>query len=148
MGIFGAVGEFFGGGAAKAVTGTVEGIANVFDKFIETEDEKTAAKLLLAKMAQRPAELQVEINKLEAVHRSTFVSGWRPFIGWILGTSLAFYYIPQFAMASILWVRLCWNAQTLIAYPITEIHGLTELVFAMLGMAGLRTVEKFGGVSK
>jgi len=23
-----------------------------------------------------------------------------------------------------------------------------ELVFAMLGMAGLRTVEKFGGVSK
>jgi len=148
MSIFGAVGEFFGGGAAKAVTGTVEGIANVFDKFIETDDEKTAAKLLLAKMAQRPAELQAEINKLEAVHRSVFVSGWRPCIGWVLALSLGFYYIPQFSMASILWVRLSWNAKELAAYPITEIHGLIELVFAMLGMAGLRTVEKFGGVSK
>lgn len=146
--MFGKIAEFFGTGAAKAVVGTVEGVANVFDKFIETDDEKKAAALIMAKMAQRPAELQVELNKIGSSHRSIFVAGWRPYIGWVLGTALAFYYLPQFAMASILWIRVCWDVQELIPYPVTDIKGLLELVMGMLGLAGLRTIEKFGGVSK
>ena len=146
--MLGKIASFFGGGAAKAVTGTIEGIANVFDKFIETADEKKAAKILMAKMAQKPAELQVELNKIGSAHRSIFVAGWRPYIGWILGTSLGFYYLPQFLMAAILWSRMCWNAQEIIPYPITDIKGLLELIMGMLGLAGLRTIEKFGGISK
>lgn len=146
--MFGKIAEFFGAGAAKAVVGTVDGIANVFDRFIETDDEKRAAKMILAKMAQKPAELQVELNKIGSAHRSIFVAGWRPYIGWVLGTSLAFYYLPQFAMASILWAKLCWSAQEITPYPITDIKGLLELILGMLGLAGLRTVEKFGGISK
>ena len=38
-------------------------------------------------------ELQSEINKVEAQHRSVFVSGWRPFIGWVSGFAFAFHYI-------------------------------------------------------
>ncbi len=146
--MLGKIREFFGMGAAKAVTGTVEGIANVFDKFIETPDEKTAAKTLLIRMAQRPGELQVELNKIGAAHRSMFVAGWRPYIGWVLGTALAMYYLPQFAMASILWVRLSWAASELVPYPISDISGLTQLVYGMLGLAGLRTIEKAQGLTK
>ena len=42
---------------------------------------------------QRLIELQAEINKLEAQHRSIFVAGWRPFIGWICGFALAYNFI-------------------------------------------------------
>ena len=42
---------------------------------------------------QRLIELQAEINKVEAQHRSMFVAGWRPFIGWICGIAFAFHYI-------------------------------------------------------
>ena len=148
MAFLGKVAEFFGAGAAKAVTGTVQGVADVFDQFMETDDEKRAAELVMIKLAQKPAELQVGLNKIESAHRSIFVAGWRPYIGWVLGTSLALYYLPQFAMASVLWVRVCWGEQVLVPYPITDIKGLIELIMGMLGLAGLRTIEKFGGISK
>ena len=32
---------------------------------------------------QKLIELQGEINKIEAQHRTIFVAGWRPFIGWV-----------------------------------------------------------------
>ena len=34
---------------------------------------------------QKLIELQGEINKIEAQHRTIFVAGWRPFIGWVCG---------------------------------------------------------------
>ena len=38
---------------------------------------------------------QLEINKAEASHRSVFVAGWRPFIGWTCGVALAYTYVIQ-----------------------------------------------------
>jgi hypothetical protein len=32
---------------------------------------------------------QMEVNKVEAGHRSVFIAGWRPFIGWVGGVGLA-----------------------------------------------------------
>jgi len=34
------------------------------------------------------------INKTEATHKSIFVAGWRPFIGWAGGFAIA-YKIPK-----------------------------------------------------
>ena len=33
-------------------------------------------------------ELQTKINMVEASHRTLFVAGWRPFVGWICGFAL------------------------------------------------------------
>jgi hypothetical protein len=142
------IGGFFGKIIGSGVTEVVTGVADVVDRFMETPEEKTAAKLITAKMKQDPHKWQVELNKISAAHRSIFVAGWRPYLGWVLGTSLAFYYLPQFAMASVLWVRVCWETQTLAPYPITDIAGLTQLVLGMLGLAGLRTYEKKAGLTK
>ena len=35
-------------------------------------------------------ELQTKINEIEAGHRTVFVAGWRPFIGWVCGVALAY----------------------------------------------------------
>lgn len=142
--------QFLGMGkaAGEAIASPVEAIGNVFDKLFTSDDERAAAAHVMEKIKQHPLELQVEINKLEAQHRSWFVAGWRPFIGWICGMSLGFYYIPQFALASYLWGMVCIGTKSLAPYPITQVDGLLELVLALLGMATIRTVEKLGKVSK
>jgi len=110
------------------------------DKFVETPDEKAAFKTVMARMAQKPSLAQIELNKIGAAHRSTFVAGWRPFIGWVCGASLAIYYLPQFTAASFMWVLMfinsCSTECVVPAYPIDSIKGLMELILGMLGLAG------------
>lgn len=139
--------KIFGGVAGDAIAAPVEAVGNVLDKLFTSDQEKLVAAQVMEKIKQHPQELQVEINKLESQHRSIFVAGWRPFIGWVCGLSLATYYIPQFTLAAVLWTRACWMAKALAPYPV-EATGLLELVLAMLGMATIRTVEKLGKVSK
>ncbi len=126
--------KLLGGPAVDAVTG----VANIIDKFVETPDEKAAMEILKLKMAQRPGELQVELNKIEAGHRTVFVAGWRPFIGWVCGVGLAIIFILN--------PILQWTTGS----PGPEINAtlLLNLVVAMLGMSGLRSVEKSLGRAK
>jgi hypothetical protein len=140
MGFLSAIG--LGKQVGETIAEPIDAIGNVFDKLFTSDEERAAGQLVLKKLRQRPMELQNEINKLEAQHRSIYVAGWRPFIGWVCGMSLAFYYLPQFLMASILWTRMCWAKSELLAYPVTEISGLMELVIALLGLAAYRTAEK------
>lgn len=134
--------------AGDAIASPIDAIGNVFDKLFTSDEERAQAEFVMEKLRQRPQELQSEINKLEAQHRSIFVAGWRPAIGWVLAISLGTYYIPQFTLASVLWVKLCWTAQELVKYPVESIAGLMELVLAMLGMAGYRTIEKLNSKTK
>ena len=86
---------------------------------------------------------QIEINKVEAAHSSVFVAGWRPFVGWVSGAGLAYGVIvePLFSWAARVWFGYAGN------FP--EIDP-TLLIFAlggMLGIGGMRTIEKIKGVS-
>lgn len=92
---------------------------------------------MLEKLRQEPAKLQVELNKVEAQHRSLFVAGWRPFIGWVCGLALFNYFLLN------PWLMYLTGRSV----PI-KIDALFELVIAMLGMGTLRTIEKFGGKTK
>jgi len=140
--------KLIGGSIAE----TAKGVADVVDKFVETPDEKTAFKTVMAKMAQEPGLAQVELNKIGAANRSVFVAGWRPAIGWVLALSLGIYYLPQFLVASYMWVHMfvqsCSIECSVSTYPIEDIKGLMELILGMLGLAGLRTVEKLSGRTK
>ena len=137
------ISKLVGGGVKEAA----EGVANAINMFVETPDEKRAAETLLAKMQQEPDKWQAQINKTEAAHRTLFVAGWRPSIGWVCSVSLGVFYIPQFTMAAILWAKICWNAQEIVQYPVSA-DGIMELVLAMLGMGSLRMIEKMSGKAK
>ena len=92
------------------------------------------------KADQALALAQIDVNKTEAASDSIFKGGWRPFIGWICGSALAL----QFVVAPIAQ----WGA-AVVGHPIPALPSLDamlwELVFAMLGLGGLRTVEKLKG---
>jgi len=63
----------------EALIGPVTGL---LDKFIQDKDQKAKLAHEVATMAQRHAQelakAQLEVNKVEAAHKSLFVSGWRP----------------------------------------------------------------------
>ena len=77
------------------IASPITAIGNVFDKLFTSDEERLKAQAVLDKLAQYPAELQVELNKVEAQHRSIFVAGWRPAIGWICCLGLGYAWILQ-----------------------------------------------------
>jgi hypothetical protein len=128
---------------AANITSPIEAIGNVFDKLFTSDAERAQAEAVLEKLRQHPAELQVELNKIEAAHRSVFVAGWRPAVGWIcaLGVGWAYLGHPLF-----LWAAALWSPG--LQAPAIQTDSLFELVLAMLGMAGLRSFEKSAGRPK
>tara|TARA_R110000868_G_scaffold25649_5_gene99876 strand:+ start:189 stop:593 length:405 start_codon:yes stop_codon:yes gene_type:complete len=85
---------------------------------------------------------QLEINAKEAAHPSVWVSGWRPFFGWAGGAG--------FIYATILQPMLAWWA-SIKGWPVPPILNLDLLwvvVTGMLGIGGLRSVEKIKGVTR
>lgn len=132
------------GGLAKDLRAALTG------KEVISEETKIKLAEIADRLDEREQELalaQVDVNKLEAQNPNIFVSGWRPFIGWVCGVSLAFYFIPKYTLAAIFWINASWDAQVLVPYPVDGAD-LLELIFAMLGMATLRTIEKKMNVAR
>jgi len=133
------VGTFIGKMLGSGVIQGAQGVANIVDQFMETDDEKRAAEIVNRKLQARPDELQAEINKIEAGHRSMFVAGWRPAIGWLCAMALGWGWI----VAPVL--QFIWPEKKM---PAIEIGQAISLVMALLGMGALRTYEKQNTISK
>lgn len=84
-------------------------------------------------------KVQSEINKMEAQHRSIFVAGWRPFIGWICGLALAYNFIIRDLIA--------WVSPDIMP-PAIQMDQLITILLGMLGLGGLRTFEKIKDKTK
>ena len=68
----------------RFVVSAAEGIANIVDQFVETDDEKRAAELIKAKLMMKPSLAQIELNKIEAGHWYMF--GACAAIPWAFGS--------------------------------------------------------------
>jgi hypothetical protein len=121
-------------------------LSEVLDRVIPDQASAAKAKLemeaRLLEAATTQASQQAEINKVEAAHQSIFVSGWRPYIGWVCGMAIAW----AFLLAPMLsWLLPVVGVVAVV--PPLQTEFLLELVFAMLGLGGLRTFEKLKGVA-
>ncbi len=88
---------------------------------------------------QKLIELQGEINKIEAQHRTIFVAGWRPFIGWVCGVALAYNFVLR--------DLLIWFIGPEQVPPALQMEHLITVLIGMLGLGGMRTFEKFNNKS-
>lgn len=121
--------------------------SKVIDKIWPDETQANAAKLELMKM-QMSGELaqmagQLKINEVEAANPSVFVSGWRPFIGWVCGMACAWNWIGlpiAVALAAFL-------GKTVGLKP-ADLTEMLPVLFGMLGLGGLRTIEKINSVDR
>ena len=134
------------------VTALVPALGTLVDRLIPdraaAEKAKAEMEAALVKASNEAALAQVEVNKIEAGHSSVFVAGWRPFIGWVCGVALALYYVPMIIIGMALWIWACLEAGQLVPRPELGIAEIIGLVMAMLGMGGLRTLEKLNGVAR
>ena len=85
---------------------------------------------------------QSEINKMEAQHRSIFIAGWRPFIGWTCGVSFCMHFII-FPLAEwyMGYLEMLGFGER-IEMPQLDMDQLIPLVLGMLGLGVYRTYEK------
>ena len=124
-------------------------VAGLLDKFIEDKDQKNLLAHKIATLAEKQAHesamAQVDVNKTEAAHRSIFVAGWRPFIGWVCGFALAYHFLLYPLLTFIL--TIAYKGQQ-IELPVFDIESLSTILLGMLGLGGLRTYEKRKGISK
>ncbi len=88
---------------------------------------------------QQLIELQSEINKVEAQHRTIFVAGWRPFIGWVCGVALAYNFVLR--------DLLIWFLGQEQVPPALQMEHLMTVLIGMLGLGGMRTFEKLNNKS-
>jgi len=116
-------------------------VTGLLDKFIEDKDKTNAIAFQISTMAEKHAQelakAQLEVNKTEAAHRSLFVSGWRPAVGWTCCIGLASQYIlipmANFALAL---------ADSTIEIPVLDMATMMPVLMGMLGLGAMRTVEK------
>lgn len=115
-------------------------ITGLLDKFIPDADTKSKLAHEVATMAQNHAQelakAQLGVNKVEAAHRSLFVAGWRPAVGW----SCCFALVYSTILSPILGI---W-----FTVPPVDSSLLTTVLMGMLGLGAMRTYEKQAGVSK
>ncbi len=128
-----------------SIVTAAEGVANIIDRFVETDDEKQAAEIIKAKLMMKPSLAQIELNKIEAGHRSIFVAGWRPFIGWICGFALAWHFI---LFDLLTWITVNFFPRVTAIPELTGTETLVTVLMSLLGLGAMRTAEKFGGRAK
>ena len=129
----------------QALIGPVTGL---LDQFIEDKDQKARLAHEIATMAQRHAQeralAQTETNREEAKHKSVFVAGWRPFIGWTCGVALAWHFV----LAPLVLFIAGWSEVQLPTLPEFDMDSLMTVLLGMLGLGGLRSWEKTKGVAR
>jgi len=133
-------GAILGSGAAEPI----EAVGKVLDGLFTSDEERLDKHALLARLAQQPALAQIELNKIEAAHRSIFVAGWRPFIGWVCGAALAYNFVVRDLLA---WLLLNTGTQASLP-PALQMEQLLTIVLSLLGLAGMRSLEKGAGKAK
>ena len=104
----------------------------------DSEELQATVKLLLA---------QVDVNKLEAQSGDRFVAGWRPFIGWVGGFSLAYagMFHPLLTWLFHVAQALNYIPVEVSSPPYIETGILGTIVTGMLGIGGMRSFDKFKG---
>ena len=131
--MMGLLSDILGGGAK----GVISGVADAVDKFVETPDEKAAARLKEQALAMEPLLKQMAINEQEAKHASVFVAGARPATLWLCAA----------AMGGIVGAGVFgwWTGKDV--SDLFLLYGST-VAPAHLGLLGLRSYEKSAGVHR
>ena len=133
--------------AFDPITAVTNVVGQVIDRVWPDPAQAAQAKLQLLQL-QQTGELaqitgQLDINKAEAANESSFVAGWRPFIGWVCGAGCAWNWIGLPAAKF---------ALSIAGHPVNmspaDLSEMMPVLLGMLGLGGLHSFERVKGVSK
>lgn len=134
--------EFFGAaGAAAASANPVTAVANVVSQIFENKTKKLTQEEVIQRLMLQPQLAQIELNKVEAQHRSVWVAGWRPAAGWVCVAGLLYHFLGAPILNGLL-------AKYGMNFAQVNVYELSVILTGMLGLSGLRTSEKKLGRAK
>lgn len=123
-------------------------LGNVLDRFFpDKEKAAEAQRAIESALLENAAQInlaQIEVNKAEAQHRTIFVAGWRPFIGWVCGIALAWHFVG----VPVTVFFIAWAGAEVPELPAFDMNSLMTVLMGMLGLGGLRTFEKMKGLTQ
>ena len=118
-------------------------VGDIVSKLVPDKDLQAKLNHELKTELHKANMAQIEINKIEAGHRSLFVAGWRPFVGWTCGIAMLYHFLLQpiivFGLSA---------AGLSFDLPTFDMGSLMTVLMGMLGLGELRTFEKTKGVTK
>lgn len=119
----------------------------VLDRVLPDKVANDAAKAQLAALTAQGAFAnaiaQLQVDQAEAASKSVFVAGWRPYVGWILGTGLGYGLVFQpFVVLLLIVFHANFDPAKL---PTLDSKTILELLGAMLGFGIMRSVDKANG---
>lgn len=132
-------------GGKVALDKPIQAIGNVLDDLFTSDEEKLDKKIILHRLYNQPHILQAHINQTEAQHKSLWVAGWRPAVGWVCAVSL-FWHFMLFDLLQ--WIMLSFFPEIPQLTQLTGTDTLVTLLLSLLGLGGLRTFEKYQNVNK
>lgn len=157
-----AVGAFLGGPAGGLVGSGIEWLAGKFgasektvDSIKQTLSGMTAEQLLKAKeldiefqkfCLENDIKLQlaqIEVNTNEAKSLSLFVAGWRPAIGWIGASALAYSAILEPLLRFVTQVGFQYTG----TYPAIDTNLTMQILMGILGLGAMRSFDKKQGTA-
>ena len=128
---------------AKLFGGGTKGIGQLAKDIREAVKGKELDPNAQLEMAAKLAEVQTKINEAEASHRSVFVAGWRPFIGWVCGIGLGYAVFLEPLLRFTFTVK-GWTVD----FPEINTNVTMQVLLGMLGLAGARSYEKKNKLTK
>jgi hypothetical protein len=126
----------------------VPGILSLLEKVVPDQNDRQKLAHEIATLAQKQAHenamAQIDVNKTEAASNSIFKGGWRPFIGWVCGVAFAYHFVLQPFLIFVLTTL----GQPVPYLPEFDMASLMTVLGGLLGLGGLRTFEKYKGITK
>ena len=154
----------------KPITDIIDSIGGAIDENFTSDEERLKQRNKLEKVKAGIKEKEIELqtkelefkkmqmeqihktNQIEASHRALFVSSWRPAIGWVCCLGLLLHYLVfplthYFAGLILFFIHPPYDLSSLPETPNLDIESLGGLLCGLLGLSGLRTIEKKQGVA-
>lgn len=137
------IGNLLSGGLLSGISGLINTIRGKSPEDAAKLAELAAkyqSDILAADLQQ--AQMQADVNKVEAASPNLFVAGWRPFIGWVCGVGLS----VQFLVGPLAtWITGLFGKT--VQFPSLDMGTLVTLLLGMLGLGYMRTQEKISGIN-
>ena len=134
------------------ISGLFSAAQSLIERFFPDPEKKAAAQLELLKMQQNGelaqlasetdlAKLQIQVNVEEAKSTNWFVAGWRPGLGWVCGSGLAYAALIEPFARFIAKVLFGYTGE----FPVISTDLTLQILMGLLGLGAMRSVEKIKG---
>jgi hypothetical protein len=141
--------------APLIVAGIVEGVKEIFNRIVP--DKNAQAKFereLDSKEFDAVVQndlAQLKVNEKEAEHSSLFVSGWRPYIGWLCGGALTVGFFAKIVLPMVVALLVFTDIdktkinEFMRMMKELDLEIYISILMALLGMTASRSYDKKQG---